>query len=416
MYKNQALFFTLLILNITMGSNEWKFFGLNIGVVLFYLMSVICVLHNIKSKYFLSTILLSMLVISFKFLSLIVVNQIFTNLADLFSAVIFMVFGALSFGLNLSVLYKNLLKFVLLSIPIMYLQIYGLSTFFYGWNVELFHENFLYSFDEVNDIGKIFKDIPLFPTLFVGHDDLIIPMYQSRPTGFLYSNNVFSIFISLLMALHFSFFIKYITKTSFFVISFSAILSGSTLVLSLYLILSIYFLFRSKELLRRNLLSLCSFLFAISLNFILFPGLITNNLSVATLATKYATRFLYIFDEIGFNGLLFFYNLSGGIDYSKDKTLDLEGTSSFLIYLLDIKVLSFILVVFLILYILAKRRLNTHKNVFKNINLHSYFILFFTLILTQVAIPFIFSPFFHVVLGAVLAPFIINTRFFKYDQ
>ena len=91
MYNNQTTFFILLILNITLGSNGWGFFGINIGAILFYIMSIICILHNIKTKYAITTLILTALVFLFKIFSL-TGNSIFSNFADFFSAFIFIIF------------------------------------------------------------------------------------------------------------------------------------------------------------------------------------------------------------------------------------------------------------------------------------------------------------------------------------
>ena len=407
MYNNQTTFFILLILNITLGSNGWGFFGINIGAILFYIMSIICILHNIKTKYAITTLILTALVFLFKIFSL-TGNSIFSNFADFFSAFIFIIFGSFAFGTNLNIIYKNLLKLILISIPIMYIQIVGIHTFFYAWNVELFHENHIYSFDEIKDLGKIFKDIPLFPTLFVDLDDLIIPMYQSRPTGLFHSNNVFSIFICTLVGLHFSIDKKYLSKLSYFVVSFAVVFSGSLLAISVYLILSIYFLFKSKDLRKRNFVSFYYFLFALLLKFLLFPGILLNSIHSTVIIGKFASRFLIIINELGFNGAEFFYNLSDGVDYSNNKFADFEASSSKLIYLLDIRFTSLLFFILLFLYFKFKKKLRIYKEIYIKKNMLSYYTLFFIILLTQIAVPFYASPFFQIILGASMAPFIIK--------
>ena len=98
----------------------------------------------------------------------------------------------------LFLLHKQLVIFLALCLPVMFLQILGVSSLLMGWNTEYAHDTSILDIDELGT----FKDIPLFPTLFVGIDDLNYSIGQGRPVGLLHSNNVLSIFVSIAACLN----------------------------------------------------------------------------------------------------------------------------------------------------------------------------------------------------------------------
>ena len=407
MNNNKTFFFILVILNLTVGANDWTFFGIHIGQTLYYILFFFCVLVNIKNKYLQSTVSFLLIAFIFKFLSLLNGNAIFMNLGDLFSALIFLISGNLIFGNNLYVLYKYFLIFIAISIPVMLIQKVGLHTFFYAWNTELFHPNNIYSFDEVKDFGKIFKDIPLFPTLFVKSESLISGMYQSRPTGLLYSNNILSSFICILLSLHFSIEKKFIPKISYFIVSFSAVLSGSFLVFIIYILLSIYFLVKSKYFSKKSIISIRFLLLSLVINYILFPGLVSNAFSESFVWIKLSSRFIEIFNVLGYNGSRVFYDLSSGLIPLNYNT-DLESSSSILLNLFKIQFLIPFLLLSFFIFKFYKKKLVLIKVKLLQINLNSYNILFLTLLAILFVVPVLKAPFFHITLGASLYPLLTN--------
>jgi hypothetical protein len=171
----------------------------------------------------------------------------------------------------------------------------GLHDIFYGWNAELFHENPIYTFDETKDIGKLFKNLTLYPTLFIEQSNLVYVMYQGRPTGLLYSNNVLSIFIIVYAAMTFSYQEKKKLSYSSFILPIVVVLSASTLVIIGYLI----FLFKSK----RKFFNLFIFISILFLHYLLFPGLTSLFLDYNKHLLSFSVRFYEIFNSFGFNNL-----------------------------------------------------------------------------------------------------------------
>ena len=408
MYKNQILFFILLVLNITIGANNWSFFSIHIGQFLYYVILLICLSHAIKNNYKNIALLFFIFSFIFKFLWVFTDTNLYSILGDLFSGLIIVISGSILFGRNPNNLYKILLYFFLFSIPLMFIQKLGLSTFFYAWNAELFHVNSLYVFDEVEDLGKIFKDIPLVSTLFI-NGDVYAPMYQTRPTGFLYSNNVLSIFLSVLIALHFSIDKKYINTISYISISFATVLMSSLFVFVIYLLLSLFFVFKKGDYFIRSLKSIGFLIIAFIINYIFFPGLVSSIFSDTYLWSKLLSRFFNVIDLTGYDALDVFYDLSGGlIDQkwiqSQSYELEVLSSASPILDILTWEYLSLILVFSIILYLKFTRRTKILKIKFSNFNVTQYWTLLIILILSQFSTFFLKSPFFQICFGVALFP------------
>ncbi len=406
MFKNQVLFFILLVLNITLGANNWSFFSIHFGQIIYYIILLICFSYAIKNKY--KNIALLFLIASFffKILNFLSENIIYSGFGDLFSGLIIVIAGAIIYGSDLNSLHKILYYFICFSIPVLVAQKLGISTIFYAWNTELFHVNDLYVFDEVKDLGKIFKDIPLFPTLFIESENLVSPMYQSRPTGLLYSNNVLSIFLCVLLALHFSIDKKYLNLSSYLSTSFAAVLMSSFLVFVVYILLVLFFIFK-RDYFKRSIKSLFYLILAFLINYIFFPGLVENIFSESYYWSKIISRFFNLINSIGFDASDVLFNLSDGfvnIGYNKE----VESFTA-LSYFLNLKILIPTLIFLVFFYVKYKKKIRLIKNTFVNFNTIQYSSLLFVLILTQMAIFFITSPFFQICLGVALYPIIYKT-------
>ena len=415
MYKNQALFFSLIVLNITIGANNWSILSIHIGQFLYYIILLICLSHAIKNNY--KNISLLFLIISFifKFLWLFTANNFYSILGDLFSGLIIVIAGSILFGRNPNNLHKILSYFFLLSIPMMFVQKIGLNTFFYAWNAELFHVNSLYVFDEVEDLGKIFKDIPLATTLFVDGDNISSPMYQTRPTGFLYSNNVLSIFLSVLLALHFSIDKKYINTISYLSVSLATVLMSSLFVFATYLLLSLFFVFKRGDYFVRSLKSIGFLIISFIINYIFFPGLVSNIFSDSFLWSKLLSRFYNVIDSTGFDAVDVFYDLSGGVidqKWIETQSYELEVlfSASPILDILSWEYLSIILVLSILMYLKFMRRTKVLKIKFPNFNITPYWTILVILILSQFSTFFLKSPFFQICFGVALFPILTNIK------
>jgi len=399
-----------MILNLTLGANDWTIAYIHIGQVLYYVILLMCMRVSINHNYTLSAIVCLVISFFFKALGLLSGSIILANLGDVFSGLIFIIAGTIWFGSNLVVLYKYFLIFILISVPVMLIQKIGVHTFFYAWNVELFHPNDIYDYDEVRDFGKVFKDIPLLPTLFVDSDNLLVGMYQSRPTGLIYSNNILSSLICILMALHFS--LSQANRTiSYLVVSLAAVLSGSFMVLVVYLLLTIYLLLSTQYSIKKGVVSLVFLSISISLNYLLFPGLVEHILSESVFWIKLSSRFTQVLDLLGYDGSQVFYNLSNELTYL-ETTSDTETSESLVSYFFEIQYLVPLIVLFYVGFRVYRKKSTFIRTRLHDYNLNAYRVLLLTMLLCLIAVPVLKAPFFQITLGASLYPLLYKSSYY----
>lgn len=397
-------YFFLILINITLAANQWSFLGLSIGQLVYWLLLLIGVKVLLKTGYAKLGLFLFCLTLFLKIINLFLAITFIGILSEFSSGFLFILVGALLYAKNPIIIYRQLISFFALSIPFMVLQKIGVSTFLYGWSTELFHANDSYSFDLEEDLGVFFKDIPLFNTLFVESSDLTYAMYQGRPTGLLFSNNVLSVIISLALALHFSLNenIKRIFK--YIVIATIIVLTMSTLVFGILVLLFIYYYFinKNKNLKSNALKTLWVTLVMLFFHYIFFPGLTVASIGIIN-AISFITRFAEIFIALGLNYFdEFIVLLEIGIDYGdKDESFSLIGA------LLKNR-FSYIFLIFSLLIMKIY-----YKNLKKFIGpVIVYTTIFWVCIMTQFAVNFIKAPCFQLFLGIALFP-IFRSKMFR---
>jgi hypothetical protein len=388
-------YFYVLLINITFSANGWNLLGLSLGQLLYWYLLFLGFLIFLKSSYLKIGYILLFATVILKGINLLLVLPWIEFIGDVSSGLFFILVGSILYGKNLTILYKQLLYFFALSIPFMILQKIGCHTFFYGWSTELFHENGTYSFDEVRDLGVIFKNIPLYPTLFVDFEDLTYVMYQGRPTGLLYSNNVLSVILSLFLALHFSISSTIIRKSrNIIVISLIISLIMSTLVFGVLILLFVYFYFVNKnKILNMNALKTFSFtVLMLILHYLFFPGLTLSSLGLHN-AVSFVSRFDQIFQAFG-------------VDYFQDfkvlNNLDLKDDESYSLIGSLVKNDSFYIFIFLFLVLLVVYNRNVKKMKGQEL---VYVTVFIVCILTQFGVNFLRAPSFQIFLGIAFYPF-----------
>lgn len=392
----KSIIFPLILVNITFSANEWTFLGISIGQLLIWIIIILTfsVLYNSFSKIFAITLLLG--IFGFKFFFLISNSFIFNVFGTFFIALQMIISGSILFGKDPFILYKQLSIFFFLCIFFMLAQKIGLHDIFYGWNAELFHENPIYTFDETKDIGKLFKNLTLYPTLFIEQSNLVYVMYQGRPTGLLYSNNVLSIFIIIYAAITFSYQAK--TKLSFpsFILPSIVVLSASTLVIFVYLI----FLFSNE----RKFINLLILTFIFYIHYLLFPGLTSVFLDFEKHIFSFSLRFYEIFNSFGFN------NLTDTIltINSNSKIINSDHEDSFSLFGLLFKSrfrwLILIIIVLCLLYVKKKYRLFNSNHIAILNSQFDYKMLFYSILFSQFATIYLQAPSLQFILGVALYP------------
>ena len=402
-------YFYLLLFNITLSANAWSFLGLPIGQLLYWIILVLGLKVLLKTGYNVWGLLLFSLTLIFKFSALF--GFPYTGvIAEFTSGLLFILVGSILYGNNPIIIYRQLISFFALSIPFMIIQKLGIHTFFYGWSTEVFHANDVFSFDVERDLGVIFKDIPLFNTLFVELSDLTPVIYQSRPTGLLYSNNVLSVIISLALALHFSLNHKIKRNFKYIVIATISVLTMSTLVYGVLVLFFIYYYFINKN---RNLKSnalktLLVTLVMLFFHYIFFPGLTVSSIGIIN-AVSFVTRFAEIFTALGLNYFdVYVVSLEIGINYSdEDQSFSLIGA------LIKNRFFYIILIFSLLIMKIYYKKLKKFTG-----PVIIYTTLFYVCIMTQFAVNFIKAPCFQLFLGIALFP-IFRSKIFsikKYNK
>ncbi len=397
-------YFYLLLVNITLSANAWDILGIPIGQLLYWILLVLGVKILLKTGYNIWGLLLFFLTFIFKFSDSFFDFPYTGDIAEFTSGLLFILVGSTLYGNHPIILYRQLISFFTLSIPFMLLQKIGVSTFFYAWNAELFHENGFYSFDAEEDLGVIFKNIPLFNTLFVEASDLSPVMYQQRPTGLLYSNNVLSVIISLALALHFSLNHKIKRNFKYIVIATISVLTMSTLVYGVLVLLFIYYYFinKNKNLKSNALKTLFVTFIMLFFHYIFFPGLTEVSIGIIN-AVSFVLRFAEIFIALGLN---YFDDYVVLLEISADLS-DKDGSFSLIAKLIKHRFSYIFLIFFLLIMKLYHKNLKKVKG-----SVTLYVTLFFVCVLTQFGVNVLIAPSFQLFLGIAFFP-IFGSKIFR---
>ena len=402
--QTRKYYFYLLLINITLAANGWNFLGISFGQLIYWFLLLIGVKVLLKTSYAKLGLFLFGLTLFLKIGYIFSAITFVGILSEFSSGFVFILVGAILYGENPIIIYRQLISFFALSIPFMILQKIGVHTFFYAWNTELFHENSVFSFDIEKDLGLIFKNIPLYNTLFVESSDLTYVMYQGRPTGLLSSNNVLSVIISLALALHFSIHHKIKRNFKYFIIATIIVLTMSTLVFGVLGILFIYYYYinKDKNLKSNALKTFCLTLVMLFFHYIFFSGLTIASIGIINVIS-FVTRFSEIFLAFGsnyFDEFIVFQNLK--IDFQD------EDQSYSLIGAIVKNRFSYIFLIFSLLMI--KFYMKKIKN-FKG-SVIIYTTLIIVCIMTQFGINFLKAPSFQLFLGIALFP-IFKSKIFR---
>ena len=396
MFKfSRYLLLPIMLVNLTIAENLWKIFGFPMDLGLYLVTICLAFYVGLCSPY-------RKVVIAIFFVA-IFARLFFTlggfELAHIVSfaslAIIFIIAGAILYGRNPLFLHKQLTIYLGLSLPIMLLQILGVSSFFMGWNTGYLHDPLVFSLE---DIGT-FKEFQLYPTLFVGIDELIYSYGQARPVGLMHGSNPLSIFVSIAIALNFS-----IARTNRLTYSDLIITTVTMLLMSkmaFFITFILYFgaliILPAKRLLALRLITLC--LFILSLYYILFPGLFMVGFSSGMVMEAIAYRLLDILRALGVENE---YALIG-TQLSVSNGFTIEGKSfSSISLLLKSKIMFELLFVLMTVAVIYLLRLRMMVRSLRQVTV--YLTVLFACVLTQFAVPFVTATPFQLILGFAMYP------------
>jgi hypothetical protein len=278
------------------------------------------------------------------------------------------------------------------------------------WNTEYAHDLSILSLEEIGT----FKEVPVYPTLFVKLSDIISSIGQLRPSGLSYSNNVLSVIISIYCGIILAFKRKNNRiNYSDLILSMVIVLSGSLTSLITPVVLIILLTIYGEKSRRIFLRKFTMLLIAgyVTYSF-LFPGIFYSVFSYASIWDSLLLRIIDISLVLGYSDYLlslFSEQVSIiGWKYSDDLDSTYSGISMILKSRFII-LLGFMTLLIGILY------WNKFKR-FKSLNNEYSLVYIFTLIsclITQFGVSYFNAPIFQILIGFSFYPVFSSYRSFK---
>jgi hypothetical protein len=387
------LLLPLMWVNLTVGENKWEILGLGIGQALYWVIIALGWYITSRSPY--QRLATCMVLLAFALRAVEVMGGGVAAYALRIGALgtVFAVAGAWVYGRNPHFLHRQLTVFLALCVPIMLLQILGVSSFFMGWSTGYLHDPTI--MDEA-DVGT-FMEVPLYPTLFVASEDLTFSIGQARPVGLMHSSNVLSIFVAVAVALNLVLPRSARLRASDLIITAALVLTMSKMVfvVAAVLYLGALMFAAPRRVLALNLLGVLAA--GIGLYYLLFPGLLQSNFSEEMVRTSIMLRLLGVVNAIGIANVgSFLYDQQQliGSAFSED-----ESYSSVAVLLNSGFVMPALaaLAVGGLFYLYRMRQMGVG-------NAAGYAVILFVCAATQLAIPFVAASSFQFMLGLAMFP------------
>jgi hypothetical protein len=291
------LLLPLMWVNLTAGENRWAILGLGIGQFLYWVVIGLAWYVGFRSPY--QKIATAMLLCAFAFRPMEAIGDGVVAEALRLGALagVFMIAGAWIYGRNPNFLHRQLVVFLALCLPVMLLQILGVSSFVLGWSTGFLDDP--NSIMGEREVGT-FVALPRYPTLFVAREDLIFSIPQGRPNGLMHANNILSIFVAVAVALNLVRPRSGGLRAGDLIITIAAVLTMSKLVFGLQGMLyvgTLVFAPMARKVLAVKLI----FVLAIGLcvYYVFFPGLLQANLSEEMVRVSFMLRLLGIINAAG---------------------------------------------------------------------------------------------------------------------
>lgn len=387
-----------MLLNLMVAENMWTVFGLRPAVLIYGLTIAIAWHIGTTTRYRpLVTGLLTLFIIM-RLLGALEANSLILDLALFPLAIIYIVAGATIYGNNPKLLHRQLVLYLALSIPVMIVQILGISPLFMAWDTSFLDDTS--SQLSASDIGS-FKDLPLYPTLFVEEANYYHSISQSRPCGLMYNPNPLSVYVAIAIAINLVIVRSSRLRFSNFVIIVASVLTMSKLVFGTIIVLYLAALLLGSAPLRIRALKLIAvFLLTVATYYFFFPGVFLANTSEEMIGISIQLRLLDLMRSLGLES--FFPQIMDLGDIYKPYTKHVvseEGYSTFGILLKSKwSILSFFLLVAgLVLYWVKIRRMAPRSTIV-------YIATLVAIIITQFAVPAYAASLFQLLLGFALFP------------
>lgn len=393
----EYILFPLFLINITTSANTWEIFGISIGQVFYYIIIVItsCIVMITPYRK-IGLIFLAMAAI-FLFIHLVTQSPLADGLKVVSLGMLFLIAGARIYGNNPGLLYRQLVIFFAISIPFMICQVTGVSSFFMIWNTDYAHTLDVLDSSEIGT----FKVIPVYPTLFVGLDELNYQIGQGRPNGLFHSNNILSIFVAIGLGLNMITSKSIKLRYSDLILMVMITLTMSLMVFSVTILLYTYYILMGGNKFKIKSLKLFfTLLIFIGLYYFFFPGLFMINLGETKFLMSFLTRGLDLANSMGFSAFNDLYSdqiLLIGDAYTE------EGTYSQLSVILKSKFAFPIFIALIIIVILHFRGFRLFRKKTGS-STTEFNIFLFCCVFSQLAISYMVAPVYQFMLGFAFFP------------
>ena len=393
-----------MLINHTVAENNWHVFGLRPHVFIYAMIIGLASYLGFHTRYRNLVTTMFCICVVMRLLYSASGEELFHLLSFSSLAIIFVVAGASIYGSNPTLLHKQFMVYFVLCIPIMLLQMMGVSQFVQGWNIAYAHVGNVLTSSEIGT----FKEVPLYPTLFAGADTFPGSIGQTRPVGLMYGSNPLSVFVSIFITLNLAIKRTYRLRFSDIVVTAMIVLTMSRLVFGVTIIIYLFFLIfgmRQRRILVLKLLALVAM--GLLLYYTLFPGLFLANFNTDVVMISIMLRLGDLWRTMGFavfrdtvNELSLIYQPHS--HYIVDELIlsEEKSTSSVTMFLKsDLLIIWFSIIIFGFLrYVYQVRNIKFH-------NWRVYIVTLFACIMTQFAVPFHGSVAFQLIIGFSLFPF-----------
>ena len=401
MYKvSTYMLLPLILINHTVSESNWILFGIKLGAILYAVTIVLALYVGLRSQYRGLITTMIVLAIVMRLLAALGGTESLREVGFAALAIVFAVAGAMMYGRNPFLLHKQLVIYLAICIPIMLLQILGVSSLLMGWNMGYLDD---YDLGMTLDEFGTFREVPLYPTLFVGIDDLVYSVGQGRPVGLMYGSNPLSIFVSIAIAINLAIPRTSRIRFSDIVVTGAVVLTAGRLVYGTTILLYLWFLiFGVRE--RRLLVLKLIIVFAIVLllYYILFPGLFIANFSKEMMMVSIMLRLVDLLRAVG---LYNFFDSTGQLsalafDYKPSFVYEVHEGYSSVATLIRSKLLIpslFVIIAGSILYVYRVRNMISRPAMV-------YVVTLMACVLTQFGVPFVKAGSFQLIMGFALFP------------
>jgi hypothetical protein len=331
----------------------------------------------------------------------------------IFTSIVYVFIGNQFFNHSPRLLRRQIIGFVILCIPFMFLQVMGASSIFQMFNTLYTNEVSpgVYERPELKMLPLLFKSEPDW-WFIDGYKEFL--SMQSRPPGLLHSSAMLAPVVLSGAFLSFTSLSKRSVNCVDIAIIIAVVLTGAKMALYGYLFLLIIAGVKTERKTRRKILSMIFILaFTLLIYYIIFPDPFVHNHSLGAIQVSFGLRIIDVLQILGsssatdiIDSVTFLSAANSSITESFVGGGQLSGLI-YIIYAFPIMILAYIF--------LRPMFLKYYKELL-NIDSNTYLLVFLALVwsfLVLLATPLLGNAFYGIILGMGLSPLLNNRRNLK---